>query len=94
MTTIRRQRPRVTASLYPAGHYNRSAYEYCCRHRKLPELPLLITKLLKDLGVDYQIQRDRPNIPAAQRVQAVLLDDSIGAMLVLFPRTICSISRA
>lgn len=58
------------------------------------ELPLLITKLLKDLGVDYQIQRDRPNIPAAQRVQAVLLDDSIGAMLVLFPRTICSISRA
>ena len=33
------------------------------------ELPLLITKLLKDLGVDYQIQRDRPNIPAAQRVQ-------------------------
>ena len=50
------------------------------------ELPLLITKLLKDLGVSYQIQRDRPNIPAAQRVQAVLLDDSIGAMLVLFPQ--------
>ncbi|HAG78767.1 MAG TPA: histidine kinase, partial [Pseudomonas sp.] len=50
------------------------------------ELPLLITKLLKDLGVSYQIQRDRPNFPAAQRVQAVLLDDSIGAMLVLFPQ--------
>ena len=42
------------------------------------ELPLLITKLLKDLGVSYQIQRDRPNFPAAQRVQAVLLDDAIG----------------
>lgn len=50
------------------------------------ELPLLITKLLKDLGVSYQIQRNRPGFPVAQRVQAVLLDDSIGAMLVLFPQ--------
>ncbi|EIK55042.1 signal transduction protein [Stutzerimonas stutzeri TS44] len=50
------------------------------------ELPLLITKLLKDLGVRYQILRDHAALPAAQRVQAVLLEDSIGALLVLFPQ--------
>ena len=50
------------------------------------ELPLLITKLLKDLGVRYQILRDHAALPAAQRVQAVLLEDSVGAMLVLFPQ--------
>lgn len=48
------------------------------------ELPLLITKLLKDIGVNYQIQREHPAFPAVQRIQAVLLEDSIGTMLVLY----------
>ena len=49
------------------------------------ELPLLITRQLKALGLDYRIQPARAAGPAAQRVQAVLLEDRSGTLLVLFP---------
>ncbi len=48
--------------------------------------PLLITKLIDDLGLSYRTQVDDPGLDPAQRVQAILLDDAIGALLVLYPR--------
>ncbi|TLX57658.1 histidine kinase [Stutzerimonas nosocomialis] len=51
-----------------------------------PELPPLIAQLLEKLGLHYQVRREEPGIPAAQRVQAVLLDDAVGALLVLYPQ--------
>ncbi|CDZ95339.1 MULTISPECIES: HDOD domain-containing protein [Pseudomonadaceae] len=51
-----------------------------------PVLPFLIEKLLKDLDLGYRTLTDNPDLNPAQRVQAVLLDDAVGALLVLFPR--------
>jgi HD-like signal output (HDOD) protein/prolyl-tRNA editing enzyme YbaK/EbsC (Cys-tRNA(Pro) deacylase) len=51
-----------------------------------PVLPALIVKLLDNLGLRYQTLMDTPALDAAARVQAVLLDDAVGALLVLFPR--------
>ncbi|MBE7928094.1 HDOD domain-containing protein [Pseudomonas saudiphocaensis] len=51
-----------------------------------PVLPFLIEKLLKDLNLGYRTLTDNPDLNPAQRVQAVLLDDAVGALLVLFPR--------
>ncbi len=51
-----------------------------------PVLPLLTEKLLKDLNLNYRTLIDNPGLNPAQRVQAVLLDDAVGALLVLFPR--------
>ena len=51
-----------------------------------PNIPPLIAQLLGKLEVPYQACLDRPNLPSASRVQAVLLEDIVGALLVLFPR--------
>jgi HD-like signal output (HDOD) protein/prolyl-tRNA editing enzyme YbaK/EbsC (Cys-tRNA(Pro) deacylase) len=52
-----------------------------------PQPPAVIVQLLEKLGLAYQICLDPPSVPVAQRVQAVLLDDAVGALLVLFPQS-------
>ena len=51
-----------------------------------PETPPLIDQLLAKLGLPYRACRDTPDLPAAARVQTILLEDATGALLVLFPR--------
>jgi len=52
-----------------------------------PRPPDVILQLLDKLGLAYQLRSDRPNLPAAQRVQAVLLEDAVGALLVVYPQS-------
>lgn len=51
-----------------------------------PALPPLIAQLLQTLDLPYRVRQERNGFAPAQRVQAVLLDDVIGAVLVLYPR--------
>lgn len=52
-----------------------------------PQPPAVILQLLEKLGIPYQVRNQQPGLPPAQRVQAVLLDDAIGALLVLYPQS-------
>ncbi|MGY4532110.1 HD-like signal output (HDOD) protein/prolyl-tRNA editing enzyme YbaK/EbsC (Cys-tRNA(Pro) deacylase) [Pseudomonas sp. TE3786] len=52
-----------------------------------PQPPMVILQLLEKLGVPYQVCYEQPKLALAQRVQAVLLDDAIGALLVLYPHS-------
>ncbi len=52
-----------------------------------PQPPMVILQLLDKLSVPYQVCYEQPKLALAQRVQAVLLDDAIGALLVLYPHT-------
>ncbi len=52
-----------------------------------PQPPTVILQLLEKLGVPYQVCYEQPKLALAQRVQAVLLDDAIGALLVLYPHS-------
>lgn len=49
-------------------------------------LPPMIVQLLDKLALPYRIYEDRPDYDPSRRVQAVLVDDAIGALLVLYPR--------
>jgi len=49
-----------------------------------PRAPLLIEQLLGKLGVPFQLADSTCVLPAVSRLQAVLLDDAVGALLVLF----------
>ena len=49
-----------------------------------PRAPLLIEQLLGKLGVPFQLADSTCGLPAVSRLQAVLLDDAVGALLVLF----------
>ncbi|MNG85476.1 HDOD domain protein [compost metagenome] len=49
-----------------------------------PHAPPVIRLLLEKLGVAYREVPEHSLLPAASRVQAVLLDDEVGALLVLF----------
>ena len=51
-----------------------------------PQAPAMILQLLEKLGLPHQVRSEQPGLPAAQRVQAVLLDDAVGALLVLYPQ--------
>lgn len=51
-----------------------------------PRPPAVILQLLEKLGVPCHIRLDHPALPTARRVQSVLLDDAVGALLVLFPQ--------
>ncbi|BAN51278.1 HDOD domain-containing protein [Metapseudomonas resinovorans] len=51
-----------------------------------PQPPEVIVQLLEKLGLAYQVRLEHPGLAAAQRIQAVLLEDAVGALLVLFPR--------
>ncbi|AYG47339.1 HDOD domain-containing protein [Pseudomonas sp. Leaf58] len=52
-----------------------------------PHAPSVIRLLLDKLGVAYREVVEHPQLPAASRVQAVLVDDEVGAMMVLFPQS-------
>jgi HD-like signal output (HDOD) protein/prolyl-tRNA editing enzyme YbaK/EbsC (Cys-tRNA(Pro) deacylase) len=49
--------------------------------------PQVIVQLLDKLALAYRVCSETPQLPAAQRVQAVLLDDAVGALLVLYPQS-------
>ncbi|WP_217475530.1 aminoacyl-tRNA deacylase and HDOD domain-containing protein [Stutzerimonas stutzeri] len=49
-------------------------------------LPPMIVQLLDKLALPYRICEDRADFDPSRRVQAVLVDDAIGALLVLYPR--------
>lgn len=51
-----------------------------------PHAPSVIRQLLGKLAINYREVMDDEKIPAAQKVQAVLVDDSVGALLILFPK--------
>lgn len=46
----------------------------------------MIVQLLDKLALPYRTCEDRSDLDPARRVQAVLVDDAIGALLVLYPR--------
>ncbi|MFB4391303.1 MULTISPECIES: HDOD domain-containing protein [unclassified Pseudomonas] len=52
-----------------------------------PHVPSVIRLMLEKLGVAYREVLEHPLLPAASRVQAILLDDEIGALMVLFPQS-------
>lgn len=52
-----------------------------------PRPPAVILQLLDKLGVACTVRHEHAGLPAARRVQAVLLDDAVGALLVLFPQS-------
>lgn len=51
-----------------------------------PRPPMVILQLLEKLGVSSHIRPDHPALARASKVQAVLLEDSVGTLLVLFPQ--------
>ncbi|WP_263146305.1 aminoacyl-tRNA deacylase and HDOD domain-containing protein [Pseudomonas sp. RIT-PI-AD] len=48
--------------------------------------PAVILQLLEKLGLSYAIRVERHEAADPRRLQAVLLDDAVGALLVLYPR--------
>ncbi|MDF0733365.1 HDOD domain-containing protein [Pseudomonas entomophila] len=52
-----------------------------------PHAPSVIRLLLDKLGVAYHEVAEHPQLLAASRVQAILLDDEVGALMVLFPQS-------
>ena len=52
-----------------------------------PRPPVVILQLLEKLGVPCHIRPNHPALPAARKVQAALLEDAVGALLVLFPQS-------
>ncbi|MES2820160.1 MAG: HDOD domain-containing protein [Pseudomonadota bacterium] len=52
-----------------------------------PQPPAVILQLLDKLGLPYKVRDDEPGLPASQRLQAVLVDDAVGALLVLYPQS-------
>ena len=52
-----------------------------------PHTPSVIRLLLEKLGIAYREVPEHPQLPASSRVQAILLDDEIGALMVLFPQS-------
>jgi HD-like signal output (HDOD) protein/prolyl-tRNA editing enzyme YbaK/EbsC (Cys-tRNA(Pro) deacylase) len=49
--------------------------------------PSVIGRLLGDLAIDYREVPDHPALDPARKVQAVLLDDSVGILMVLFTQS-------
>jgi HD-like signal output (HDOD) protein/prolyl-tRNA editing enzyme YbaK/EbsC (Cys-tRNA(Pro) deacylase) len=52
-----------------------------------PRAPAVIEQLLERIGLTYQAHTEQPAQNPAQRVQAILLDDALGALLVLYPQS-------
>lgn len=52
-----------------------------------PHAPSVIRLLLDKLGVSYREVIEQPGLQAARKVQSVLLEDSVGALMVLYPQT-------
>ena len=48
-----------------------------------PQPPAMIVQLLQKLAVPFQVRQEQADLNPAQRVQAVLLEDELGALLAL-----------
>ncbi|MGY4491681.1 aminoacyl-tRNA deacylase and HDOD domain-containing protein [Pseudomonas sp. TE3610] len=51
-----------------------------------PQTPSVIQLMLGKLGISYREVLDHPALDPARKVQAVLLNDAVGALMVLFPQ--------
>ncbi|WP_434606961.1 HDOD domain-containing protein [Pseudomonas sp. R1-7] len=51
-----------------------------------PHAPSVIRQLLEKLGIAFDEVIERPDLNPARKVQAVLLHDAVGALMVLFPQ--------
>ncbi len=49
--------------------------------------PSVIRQLLEKLAISYSEVVDEKNLPPARKVQAVLVEDAVGALLILFPQS-------
>ena len=49
--------------------------------------PSVVGRMLGDLAIDYREVPDHPALDPARKVQAVLLDDSVGILMVLFTQS-------
>lgn len=54
---------------------------------EVPHTPSVIRQLLDSLGISFTEVPERPALNAERKVQAVLLDDTIGTLLVLFAQS-------
>ena len=52
-----------------------------------PQPPAMIVQLLQKLAVPFRVRQEQAGLNPAQRVQAVLLEDELGALLALFPQS-------
>jgi prolyl-tRNA editing enzyme YbaK/EbsC (Cys-tRNA(Pro) deacylase) len=51
-----------------------------------PHAPTVIRQLLGKLAISYSEVVEDTHLPAARKVQAVLVEDAVGALLILFPQ--------
>ncbi|MBD8575345.1 HDOD domain-containing protein [Pseudomonas syringae] len=49
--------------------------------------PSVIRQLLEKLAISYREVSDDATLPVARKVQAVLVEDAVGALLILFPQS-------
>ena len=56
--------------------------------------PPVIRALLAKLAIPYTEVLEQPGLNPARKVQAVLLEDAVGALMVLFPKASCWTSTA
>ncbi|WP_328589145.1 YbaK/EbsC family protein, partial [Pseudomonas savastanoi] len=49
--------------------------------------PSVIRQLLEKLAISYNEVMDNKSLPPARKVQAVLVEDAVGALLILFPQS-------
>ncbi|KFE57493.1 aminoacyl-tRNA deacylase and HDOD domain-containing protein [Pseudomonas syringae] len=52
-----------------------------------PHTPSVIRQLLGKLGISYSEVSDHPQLLSERKVQAVLVEDAVGALLILFPQS-------
>jgi HD-like signal output (HDOD) protein/prolyl-tRNA editing enzyme YbaK/EbsC (Cys-tRNA(Pro) deacylase) len=52
-----------------------------------PHAPSVIRQLLGKLGISYSEVNEGPQLPSERKVQAVLVEDAVGALLILFPQS-------
>ncbi|MEG5265052.1 HDOD domain-containing protein [Pseudomonas sp. JDS28PS106] len=50
------------------------------------QAPSVIRQLLEKLSISYREVVDSPSLPAGRKVQTVLVEDAVGALLILFPQ--------
>jgi HD-like signal output (HDOD) protein/prolyl-tRNA editing enzyme YbaK/EbsC (Cys-tRNA(Pro) deacylase) len=52
-----------------------------------PHAPAVIRQLLGKLAINYREVSEDPSLPRARKIQAVLVEDAVGALLILFPQS-------
>lgn len=52
-----------------------------------PHAPSVIRQLLGKLAISFSEVVEAPHLPAARKIQAVLVEDAVGALLILYPQS-------